>query len=361
MKRIIALTLILTLLLCGCGGGKTEAPKVEATQPATTVPETTEEPTTEPTTEATEPPVYRNPLNGEIIDEPYTDRLFACTISNMQENIPHVNLCKADVVFESYVNMNNIVRCLALFSNVEDVEAIGSIRSTRPIFNDLAQHYGLIVAHAGGSHTALNDALERNIENFNIENWEKVIQYVTTSYRDKEYKRSYENSLFAIGSGLKEYAEYAGYSMSLERDYGFRFTEDGVPAGGVDAPEITIHLNYKQAKKDTIMLYDEELGKYAWKQYGKIMQDQISGETEAFTNVLILSADVTNEGLYHYADFDAGGTGYYANGGKLIPITWTCAGEREPFNFYTEDGQELEIGVGNTYIAILPADGSVEY
>ena len=138
MKRIIALTLILTLLLCGCGGGKTEAPKVEATQPATTVPETTEEPTTEPTTEATEPPVYRNPLNGEIIDEPYTDRLFACTISNLQENIPHVNLCKADVVFESYVNMNNIVRCLALFSNVEDVEAIGSIRSTRPIFNDLA-------------------------------------------------------------------------------------------------------------------------------------------------------------------------------------------------------------------------------
>ena len=62
MKRIIALLMILTLLLCGCG--KTEAPKVEATQPATTVAETTEEPTTEPTTEATEPPVYRNPLNG---------------------------------------------------------------------------------------------------------------------------------------------------------------------------------------------------------------------------------------------------------------------------------------------------------
>ena len=114
MKRFISLTLILMLLLSGCVVGKTEAPKVEATQPATTVPETTEAPTTEPTTEPTEPPVYRNPLNGQIIDEPYTDRLFACTISNMQENLPHVNLCKADVVFETYVNMNNIVRCLAL-------------------------------------------------------------------------------------------------------------------------------------------------------------------------------------------------------------------------------------------------------
>ena len=359
MKRIIALMLALTLLLCGCGQAA-----VETTQPAAAAEQTTEEPTTEattePTTEATEAPVYRNPLNGEIIDEPYTDRLFACTISNMRENIPHVNLCKADVVFETYVNMNNIVRCLALYSNIEDVEAIGSMRSTRPIFNDLAQHYGLIVAHAGGSNTALRDALERNIENFNGEAWD-VMQHVTTSYRDKEYKRSVENSLFSIGSGLKEYAEFAGYATSLERDYGFRFTEDGVPADGVDAQTITIHLYYKQAKKDTVMVYDEELGKYAWNQYGEVMQDQISGETEAFTNVLILSADVTNEGLYHYADFDAGGTGWYANGGKLIPITWTCAGEREPFFFYTEDGQGLEIGVGNTYIAILPADGSVEY
>ena len=358
MKRITALLLILTLLLCGCGG--TEAPKAEATQPAPTVAETTEEPTTEPTTEATEPPVYRNPLNGEIIDEPFTDRLFACTISNMQENIPHVNLCKADVVFESYVNMNNIVRCLALFSNIEDVEAIGSMRSTRPIFNQIAQHYGLIVAHAGGSNTALRDAAERNIENFNVENWD-VMQNVTTSYRDKQYRRSLENSLFGIGAGIKEYAEFAGYATTLERGYGFNFTEDGVPADGEDAESITIHLNYKKAKKDTIMTYDAELGKYAWSQYGKVMQDQISGETEAFTNVLILSAKVTNEGLYHYADFEAGGTGYYANGGKLIPITWTCNGEREPFLFYTEDGQELQMGVGNTYIAILPEDGSVEY
>ena len=56
MKRIIALMLALTLLLCGCG--KTEASKAEATQPAPTVVETTEEPTTEPTTEATEPPAW---------------------------------------------------------------------------------------------------------------------------------------------------------------------------------------------------------------------------------------------------------------------------------------------------------------
>ena len=365
MKRMIALTLALVLLLCGCGGGKTQAAAPAATETQTpaaveTTAEPTTEATTEPTTVPTEPPVYRNPVNGEIIDEPFTGRIFASTISNLQDNLPHVNLCKADVVFETYVNMNNVVRCLALFSNIEDVEAIGATRSTRPIFNQIAQHYDLILAHAGGSSTALNDAANRGVENFNIESWD-VMQNVTTSYRDKEYKRTLETSLFGIGSGIKEYAEFAGFPTTLERDYGFRFTEDGVPADGVDAQTITIHMDYKQAKKDTVMVYDEELGKSAWTQYGKIMQDQISGETEAFTNVIVMSADVTNEGLYHYADFGAGGTGYYANGGKLVPITWSCAGDKDPFLFQTEDGQELQMGVGNTYIAIIGADASVEY
>ena len=28
----------------------------------------------------------------------------------------------------------------------------------------------------------------------------------------------------------------------------------------------------------------------------------------------------------------------YACGGKIIPITWTCSGDKEPFRFFTENG-----------------------
>lgn len=382
MRKTIALILVLalTLTMAGCQsakptGGSTAAAgqqpaaqQTEATAPRSTeAPATTEpatepatEPTTEPTTVPTEPPVYRNPLNGEIVDEPFTDRIYASVISNLQENLPHVNLVKADVVMEMYVNMNNVIRCLALFSDIENVECVGSTRSTRPMFNDIAQHYDLILAHAGGSDTALRDARERGIENFNIENWD-VMKVETTSYRDKEYKRSLENSLFGIGSGYKAYAQAAGYPMTLERDYGFRFTEDGVPENGEDAQSITINLNYKQAKKQTIMNYDPELGKYVWSQYGKVMQDQISEEEEAFTNVIVMFANITNEGIYHYADFNAGGQGYYACGGKLIPIFWGCDGDKEPFHFFTENAEDLQLGVGNTYIAICPVDAPVEW
>ena len=359
MKRLIALMLMLTLLLCGCGA-KSEPAVTEA--PAA-VPETTAAPTAEPTTEpttvpTTEPaPVYVNPLNGEILDAPFTGRIFANTVSNLADNIPHVGVVKADMLIECYVNMDSVVRCLALFTDIDSVDAIGSTRSTRPMFNSIAQHYDLILSHAGGSDQALKDAKDRGVENFNIDAW--AVASTGASYRDKERKGAYENTLYGIGSGIKAYAEAQGYPMTLERDYGFGFTDDGTPAQGVEAKDISITLTYKKAKKETRMVYDESSGKYAFNQYGQVMTDLKTGEVEAFRNVIVMYADITTTGIYHIADFTAGGTGYFACGGKLIPITWSCAGDKEPFRFFTESGEPLELGRGSTYMAICTPESPV--
>lgn len=359
MKRLIALMLTLTLLLCGCGA-KGEPAVTEA--PAA-VPETTAAPTAEPTTEpttvpTTEPaPVYVNPLNGEILDAPFTGRIFANTVSNLADNIPHVGVVKADMLIECYVNMDSVVRCLALFTDIDSVDAIGSTRSTRPMFNAIAQHYDLILSHAGGSDQALKDAKDRGVENFNIDAW--AVASTGASYRDKERKGAYENTLYGIGSGIKAYAEAQGYPMTLERDYGFSFTDDGTPAEGVEAKDISITLTYKKAKKETRMVYDESTGKYAFNQYGQVMTDLKTEAVEAFRNVIVMYADITTTGIYHIADFSAGGTGYFACGGKLIPITWSCAGDKEPFRFFTESGEPLELGRGNTYMAICTPESPV--
>lgn len=358
MKKVIALTMALALLLCGCGAKATIATTVPTTEPAPvvqTAPVT--EPTTEPTTAPTEPEIYRNPLNGQILDAPFTGRIFANTVSNMQENLPHVGVTQADVLIETFVNKNNIIRCLALYSDIESVAAIGSTRSTRPIFNQIAQHYDLILSHAGGSDQALDDAAARGVENFNIDAWE--VASAGTSYRDTEYKRAYENTLFGVGSGIKSYAESQGMPMSLERDYGLRFTEDGTPADGEAADTVSLTFTYGQAKKDTTMVYDPQAGKYVFNQYGKAMTDQITGETEMFRNVLIMNTNISTEGIYFVADFNAGGTGYFACGGKIVPITWTCDGDKDAFHFFTADGQELLLGQGNTYIAICTPESPV--
>lgn len=305
----------------------------------------------------TEPEVYVNPLNGEVLDAPFTGRIFANTVSNLADNIPHVGVVKADMLIECYVNMDSVVRCLALFTDIDSVDAIGSTRSTRPMFNAIAQHYDLILSHAGGSDQALKDAKDRGVENFNIDAW--AVASTGASYRDKERKGAYENTLYGIGSGIKAYAEAQGYPMTLERDYGFSFTDDGTPAQGVEAKDISITLTYKKAKKETRMVYDESTGKYAFNQYGQVMTDLKTEEVEAFRNVIVMYADITTTGIYHIADFSAGGTGYFACGGKLIPITWSCAGDKEPFRFFTESGEPLELGWGNTYMAICTPESPV--
>lgn len=362
MKRIFALTLAVMLLLSGCGSKQEPviqtAPPTQAptTEPAT---EAATEPTTEPATEPA--PVYYNPLNGQILDEPFTGRIFANTISNIPDAIPHVGVNQADILMECFVN-GSIIRCIALFTDIESVEAIGSTRSTRLMFNDIVQHYSAILAEAGGDPRVLKDASERGITHFNVDSLMRQAGELEkgTAYRDKQYKYG-EHNLFAIGAGVKAYAESQGVPMTLERDYGLVFTEDGTPADGEVADKISVVITYNKAKKETIMEYDPSTGKYTFYQYGKMMVDQITEEPEQFRNVVIMFTDISMNGPFHQADFVAGGTGYFACGGKIIPMTWTCADEDSAFQYWTMDGEPLYFGQGNSYIAICTADSPVTY
>lgn len=368
MKRIIALSLVLAMILCGCGK-KTEPSVMEApplsgavtgTGPAEEAfAEVTEEPTTVPTTE---PEVYFDPLNGEILDAPYDGRIYASTISNIPDALPHVGVTKADILVETFVN-GSIIRCLALFSDISDVEALGSTRSTRLMFNDIADHYNAILTHAGGSRQCLSDATGRGLAHYNVDSLMRQADPLgqATAYRDQVFKRGYEHCLFVVGSAVKTYVESQGIPVSgmPETDYGLTFVEDGTPVGGEDASTVEVTITYNSYKKPTTMIYDPELGRYTYNQYGKLMQDQITAETEAFENVVIMEANITANGIYQVADFVAGGTGYFACGGKIIPITWTCDGEQSPFRFFTAEGQPLSFGRGNTYIAVTQTGSKV--
>ena len=147
-----------------------------------------------------------------------------------------------------------------------------------------------------------------------------------------------------------------------DKDYGLRFTEDGTPAGGEDAASVSLTFSFNGSKKDTSMVYDPELGKYVYNQYGKSMVDGATGEPEAFKNVLVLLADMEFVlGGYHQADFVAGGEGYFACGGKLIPILWNAETEEGPLHFTTQDGEPLLLNVGNTYIAIAAVGSPVSW
>ena len=350
MKRKLAWLLILTLLLSGCG----DRQAAEETAAAVTEATAATEPETEPTTVPTEPPVYRNPLNGEILDEPYTGRVFAHTITNTQDALPHVNAVKADILVEAYVS-RGVVRCLGLYTNIGEVEAIGGTRSTRLLFNQIARIYDAVLIHGGGFGMVLEDADNKGLDHFNIDSLYRQADPLAqqVAYRDKQYKRYAPNDLFGYGPGIVEYVQSQGVRMTQPEDkqYYMNFVDDATPADGEIADEITIYYGFNT--KNTVMKYNRATGKYEYNQYGKLMTDQITGEVEAFNNVLILDASVYENYIYTEANFQCGGTGYFACGGKLIPITWECERSRNPFRCMTLDGEPLNFNVGNTYMAII--------
>ena len=383
MKRALCI-LLLALFLCGCQaqpetpyipagtnspGIPTTVPPTQApTEAPTTVPPTTEAPTEAPTTEppATEPSfyvpptepevvLYRNPLNGQPMDEPYTGRIFCVTISNQKDALPHRSVNKSDLYFELFVN-GGMTRGLAFFSDVRVADSIGPIRSCRFPFVDLAKGYNAVLTYGGGADVVLEYLEASGISKLNALQSE-------IAYRDYDRNNSgytWEHCLYANGENLWNMAQKRGIKVeqSPDKDYGLLFQADGTPENGV--PANTINIDFWGM--DSLLEYDPYSGKYLHSNYGVTLIDESTGEREGFRNVVILFAGIyTDEQNYHIYTQDGSGKGYYACGGKLVPIVWKRQNEHKPFQFFLEDGTPLELGIGNTYVAMPSSPQYVVY
>ena len=361
MKRILPIMLVICLLLCACA---TEADPAESTVTTTEVQvETTAateqttapvEETTEETTapiETTEAQIYYNPLNGEVIDQAYNGRVFATTINNVEAALPLRGINQADFFFEMYVN-SYATRGLAFFSDVTDLKAVGSIRSFRQNFADLCWAFDAIVLHAG------NGSYGKGLDQINANEGVGFRDY--NRYNKQGY--NWEHTLFASGEDLINAATERNYELQRPgRDYGLHFVEDGTPVNGESASEVEIILTLDSSTKRNIMKYDESLGKYIFWQYGEEQIDENTGEPIRFENVIVMFANVENVKSYHIADLNTSGEGYYACGGKIVPIKWIHENQTDPFTFTLEDGTPLQQGVGSTYVAIAPIGSPVNY
>lgn len=218
------------------------------------------------------------------------------------------------------------------------------------------------MTHAGGSDQCLADARARGIDHYNIDSLMRQGDPLMqgTAYRDN--KRSSPHNLYGIGAGIKAYVEaQENVAMTLEKDYGLTFVENATPAEGEDAENIVIRLTYGTTWKDTTMVYDQTAQKYTFWQYEQEMKDYYTEAPEQYDNVVVMFTNISMNGMYHQADFVSGGTGYFACGGKIIPIQWTCADEDSAFRFWTESGDPLPFNQGRTYIAICSPDSPVTY
>lgn len=287
-------------------------------------------------------------------------RPIAIMLNNIKKAQPQLGISQADIVYEVPVE-GGITRMLALYQTVEDVGTLGSVRSARPYFVELALGHDAIYVHAGGSQEAYSD-----LRSWKVDHMDGVrgADDAKIFWRDPDRRKNngYEHSLITSGEKILEYlgkgkieTEHASGWNSLQA-----FREGGAPAG-----ETAEHVKVKfSSYKTGTFDYDAASGKYLVGQYGKEHVDGATGDQVSATNVLVLktSMAVLDDVGRLRVQTTGEGEGLYFCGGKTAPIHWSRADRNSAFAYTLEDGSALALAQGNSYVCVIsPKTGSVEY
>lgn len=359
MKKIVCLILALVLLLAASACGETASPVVSSAPTATPTAEATASPTAVPAASptATAAP-YTNPLSGEPMDTDISaQRPWAIMINNLDKALPQCGVSQAEIIYEVPAE-GGVTRMMAIFTDISDVEKIGSLRSIRPYYADIGLSYDAIVVHAGGSEESYSE-----LSSYKVDHLDGVLgSYAEgTFYRDPS-RMTYglEHSMFAKGAKLVEAAKKEGFSAQHEGgsyDYKLTFSETAADQCAEKAEYVKITFN---GYKSTSFTYDASTGLYTAYEYGVNYTDDNTKQNMTFKNLLVLTASISvvDDVGRLSVKLTGGGSGYFICGGKYTQITWQRDSNTEAFSYFTQDGKPLNLGVGTTYIGIMAKSGA---
>ncbi|MBQ9535440.1 MAG: DUF3048 domain-containing protein [Clostridia bacterium] len=385
MKKLCAaiLCLIYILLLCSACSPKSEpvqdgsstvadtgsepvetgAPDEQDDKPE---PEPEPEPDPEPEPEPDDtfvPDGNVNPLTGlcdGISDEALHRRPVSIMVSNSYDSLPQWGVSKADIIYEMLAE-GRITRLLAIFKDPAKIERIASIRSSRPYFIDIAQSYGAVYLHFGGSVPAYS-AIAARSDLINLDgtkgSWEGTLYF-----RDADRKRQLGSvhSVYTTGEYVEKALAKLKSPLELEDDpSAFNFSERHSAAEGLPAEKVQVTFSSRHMPYYT---YDAESGNYLRFQYDEPHMDAWHKQQISVKNLLVLRMelrDVPNSDLHLVEITTTGsGKGYYFCDGKYTEITWEKEKYNSPIRFYTADGSELVCARGQTFVSVVSKTASI--
>ncbi|MCD7946289.1 MAG: DUF3048 domain-containing protein [Clostridiales bacterium] len=379
MKRVIAFFLTLVLLLCltACGSSDTEsetttdvvaetsddAQEAADNAAADAASDVEEEEEPEETVDTTNWEGL-NPLTGEATETDISaNRPVMVMLNNLKQALPQSGNSQADIIYEM-LEEGGITRMLAVYQDISSVEGnLGTIRSTRPYYVDLVAGLDGILVHAGGSNAAYE-----KIASLGVTDLDALSGGASTLFwRDKTRLAAgiaTEHAMYITASDIADYL--ASSSLRTEHEDGFSmqqsFIEDGTPSDGSAATVITVPFSGHKTGEFT---YDATSGKYLVSEYGSAYVDETTGEQVSVTNVIIIMTNIsTIEGDSKgriSVTMTGSGIGYYACGGKYIPINWSRASEDSQYQFTTMSGEQLQLGVGKSYVNIVPTTCAISF
>lgn len=313
--------------------------------------------TTKKEEDTTTPPAdqkFYNPLTGiECSEELSKMRPAAIMINNISTALPQEGVSKADIVYECLAE-GGITRLMMLSQDYKSLGQVGSIRSARDYYLDLAVNHDAIYFHSGGSPKAYSEIPARKIDNCDgsVLTGSTPQTFFRDAWRLQNY--AYEHTLVITGQGIANAINIRKYRTELNESFNnpMNFAEEKITLSGSDAKCVYLPFSYLYAP---YLKYDNTTNTYKRWQFNKPHADKDGTQLE-FDNIIVLFCahtgpldksghiDVTTTGT---------GDGYYVTGGKYISIKYYKANVNAPMELKNADGTPLEINKGKTYIAIF--------
>ena len=324
-----------------------------------TVSEISSEPDSSVTSSAPEEPeipANLNILTGETnLDPAYVGKKpIAITINNVRvAQSVQCGLHEADVVFETEVE-GGITRLLALFADPSKVGQIGTVRSLRVAFAEIATGMDAGLFYHGIDHTYCLPLLP----SLNLTT--HVIGAKSDSFRASNGLAS-EHTLYTSGELLDKVIKNKGLSEGGSTKAWLNFSSKTDKDAPSDQVANNVVVNFSSSSP-TQFIFDTTENKYARARKDVEYKDLKTGERELFTNVFVLKTSITNyPDNYHRKVSLTGGEGYYVSAGAYIPIKWTKGSADNNFSFTKADGSQLTVNQGNSYVCLVGSDKVITF
>lgn len=284
-----------------------------------------------------------------IVNEESKSRPYAIMINNVEgARKLQSGLQDAYMVYELMVE-GGITRYLALFLD-QTTERIGSIRSARHYYLDYALENDAIYVHHGYSPQAREDWSKLGVDRIEVNE-------STTGWRDKSASKTYEFTLFTniekLGKGIQ--SKRTERNKDLLLNYSVDNIDISQMEGAIPANKVDIKYS---SNTTTNYEYDNDNNIYLRSVNNKSQNDYVTGKQLTVKNIIVYKVKYSNiqgdnKGR-QTIDNVGNGTGYYISNGYAVPITWKKDSRSSATIYKYNNGKEIQVNDGNTFIQIMP-------
>ena len=290
-----------------------------------------------------------------IVNEGSKSRPYAIMINNVEgARKLQSGLQDAYMVYELMVE-GGITRYLALFLD-QTTERIGSIRSARHYYLDYALENDAIYVHHGYSPQAREDWNKLGVDRIEVNE-------STTGWRDKNASKTYEFTLFTniekLGKGI------GSKRTERNKDLLLNYSADPVDLSNIEGTTTANKINIRYSSNTTTnYTYDSENNVYLRSVNNKSQNDYVTGKQLTVKNIIVYKVKYSgipgdDKGRQNM-DNVGNGTGYYISNGYAVPITWKKDSRESQTIYKYNNGEEIKVNDGNTFIQIMPDNQTLE-